>query len=94
MMLFAEILVAPESAPGFTSEDWEIITSLPSHSDRRFRAMTDREMETFCRFVETEKRTSVEAAVEVATYYNKAKTATDELLGRHYDAVVEALSEQ
>jgi len=94
MMLFAEILMVPESAHGFTSEDWEIITSLPSHSDRRFRAITDQEMEDFCSFVETEKRSSVAAALEVATFYEKAKNITDDLLGRHYDAVVAKLSKQ
>ena len=94
MMLFAEILIAPEDAYGFTSEDWEIISSLPSHSDRRFRAITDQEIETFCRFVETEKRETVAAAIEVAAYYEKAKTATDQLLDRHYEAVIASLSEQ
>ena len=94
LSLFTEILIAPESAHGFTSADWEIIANLPSHSDRRFRAVTDKEMETFCNFVQSEKRASVAAAVEIAAHYEKAKEATDELLGRHYDEVIAALSER
>lgn len=94
MTVFAEILIAPEDAYGFTSEDWEIIASLPSHSDRRFRAVTDNLMGNFCNFVKTETRANVAAAIEVAGYYERAKSATDSLLSDHYDDVIASLSDR
>lgn len=94
MMIFAEILISPGSAYGFTSADWEIIANLPSHQDVRFRAVTDKEMRKFCTFVETEKRETVSAALEVADQYEKAKNATDQLLSQHYETIIASLSEQ
>ena len=51
-------------------------------------------MKSFCDFVQTEKRDTSAAALDIATRYEKAKKATEDLFNNHYENVIASFSDQ
>lgn len=79
----------------FTDDDWEIITSLPEHTDRQFIEISHANLQATCALVKNMGRGNAKSAVRnLAILAKETESRNMQNLENHYGIVMDKLSEQ